>query len=63
MHDMRELTEAGRKLLQKDLRKDFDESDLLQLLQEPDRTEAIIAALMAGYALGHQHGTEDASHR
>lgn len=60
MYDMKALTEAGRDLLRKDLRKDFDELDLIQLLEEPDRTEAIIAALVAGYALGHQHGTEDA---
>ena len=59
-YNMKELTEAGRDLLQKDLRREFDESDLIQLLAEKDRTEAITSALRAGYALGHRHGTQDA---
>lgn len=58
-HNMKQLTEAGRKMLQKDLQRDFDETDLIQMLQEEDRTEAIIAALQAGYALGYQYGTQD----
>lgn len=58
-YNMKQLRGEGAAMLRKNLQRDFDPDDLLQLMMEEDRTEAILTALYAGYALGYQHAVQD----